>query len=181
VIGGLLFATPTTLLIVPYLFAMLRKGNDESLTMAYSRKCPNDQMRALPKNQDAQDQPDPETDRVVALKSPVRKRRGTRRAARRRRAAVAQGVLQWEAGATTRPARRRGTAQQRKLVPDVAWLPSAPVTANYGHLPRPRRRLRREYFRARQRLYRKALRRHRRSGQAGACWRTLPRRTRPSD
>ena len=28
VIGGLLFATPTTLLIVPYLFAMLRKGSD---------------------------------------------------------------------------------------------------------------------------------------------------------
>jgi multidrug efflux pump subunit AcrB len=28
VIGGLLFATPTTLLIVPYLFAMLRKPND---------------------------------------------------------------------------------------------------------------------------------------------------------
>ncbi len=28
VIGGLLFATPTTLLLVPYLFAMLRKGND---------------------------------------------------------------------------------------------------------------------------------------------------------
>ena len=28
VIGGLLFATPTTLLIVPYLFAMLRKTND---------------------------------------------------------------------------------------------------------------------------------------------------------
>lgn len=28
VIGGLLFATPTTLLIVPYLFAALRKGND---------------------------------------------------------------------------------------------------------------------------------------------------------
>jgi multidrug efflux pump subunit AcrB len=28
VIGGLLFATPTTLLIVPYLFAMLRQGND---------------------------------------------------------------------------------------------------------------------------------------------------------
>jgi multidrug efflux pump subunit AcrB len=28
VIGGLLFATPTTLLIVPYLFAMLRKYND---------------------------------------------------------------------------------------------------------------------------------------------------------
>ena len=25
--GGLLFATPTTLLVVPYLFAMLRKGN----------------------------------------------------------------------------------------------------------------------------------------------------------
>src|SRR4030088_1506003 len=28
VLGGLLFAPPTTLLIVPYLFAMLRKGND---------------------------------------------------------------------------------------------------------------------------------------------------------
>jgi Cu/Ag efflux pump CusA len=28
VIGGLLFATPTTLCVVPYLFAMLRKGND---------------------------------------------------------------------------------------------------------------------------------------------------------
>jgi multidrug efflux pump subunit AcrB len=28
VMGGLLFATPTTLLIVPYLFAMLRKRND---------------------------------------------------------------------------------------------------------------------------------------------------------
>jgi multidrug efflux pump subunit AcrB len=28
VIGGLLFATPTTLLIVPYLFAVLRKGSD---------------------------------------------------------------------------------------------------------------------------------------------------------
>jgi multidrug efflux pump subunit AcrB len=28
VIGGLLFATPTTLLIVPYLFAMLRRRND---------------------------------------------------------------------------------------------------------------------------------------------------------
>jgi multidrug efflux pump subunit AcrB len=28
VIGGLMFATPTTLLVVPYLFAMLRKGND---------------------------------------------------------------------------------------------------------------------------------------------------------
>jgi multidrug efflux pump subunit AcrB len=28
VIGGLLFATPTTLLVVPYLFAMMRKGND---------------------------------------------------------------------------------------------------------------------------------------------------------
>jgi multidrug efflux pump subunit AcrB len=26
--GGLLFATLTTLLIVPYLFALLRKGND---------------------------------------------------------------------------------------------------------------------------------------------------------
>ena len=28
VIGGLLFATPTTLLLVPFLFAVLRKGND---------------------------------------------------------------------------------------------------------------------------------------------------------
>jgi multidrug efflux pump subunit AcrB len=28
VIGGLLFATPTTLFVVPYLFALLRKRND---------------------------------------------------------------------------------------------------------------------------------------------------------
>jgi hypothetical protein len=28
VVGGLLFATPTTLLLVPYLFATLRKGAD---------------------------------------------------------------------------------------------------------------------------------------------------------
>jgi multidrug efflux pump subunit AcrB len=28
VIGGLLFATPTTLLVVPYLFAMLQSRND---------------------------------------------------------------------------------------------------------------------------------------------------------
>jgi multidrug efflux pump subunit AcrB len=32
VIGGLLFATPTTLLVVPYLFAMLRKGQDGKTT-----------------------------------------------------------------------------------------------------------------------------------------------------
>jgi multidrug efflux pump subunit AcrB len=32
VIGGLLFATPTTLLIVPYLFALLRKGNDGNVS-----------------------------------------------------------------------------------------------------------------------------------------------------
>jgi multidrug efflux pump subunit AcrB len=29
-IGGLVFATPTTLLVVPYLFSMLRKGNDSN-------------------------------------------------------------------------------------------------------------------------------------------------------
>jgi multidrug efflux pump subunit AcrB len=28
VVGGLLFATPTTLFLVPYLFALLRKRND---------------------------------------------------------------------------------------------------------------------------------------------------------
>jgi multidrug efflux pump subunit AcrB len=32
VIGGLLFATPTTLLVVPYLFAVLRRGNDSKTT-----------------------------------------------------------------------------------------------------------------------------------------------------
>jgi multidrug efflux pump subunit AcrB len=32
VIGGLLFATPTTLLMVPYLFALLRKGNDGNVS-----------------------------------------------------------------------------------------------------------------------------------------------------
>ncbi len=37
VIGGLLFATPTTLLIVPYLFALLRKGNDGKPRGAFLR------------------------------------------------------------------------------------------------------------------------------------------------
>jgi multidrug efflux pump subunit AcrB len=32
VIGGLVFATPTTLLIVPYLFAILRKRSDHKST-----------------------------------------------------------------------------------------------------------------------------------------------------
>jgi multidrug efflux pump subunit AcrB len=38
VIGGLLFATPTTLLIVPYLFAHLRKGNDGKATHGVFRE-----------------------------------------------------------------------------------------------------------------------------------------------
>ena len=38
VIGGLLFATPTTLLVVPYLFAMLRKGNDGKPATACLRR-----------------------------------------------------------------------------------------------------------------------------------------------
>ena len=37
VIGGLLFATPTTLLVVPYLFATLRNGKTASRRMASSR------------------------------------------------------------------------------------------------------------------------------------------------
>ena len=36
------------------------------------------EMRALPRKQDVQDRPDPETDRVVAPANPARKRRGTR-------------------------------------------------------------------------------------------------------
>ena len=42
VIGGLLFATPTTLLIVPYLFAMLRKGNDGVAAHGIFEDLPND-------------------------------------------------------------------------------------------------------------------------------------------
>ena len=38
VIGGLLFATPTTLLVVPYLFAMLRKATTARRRMAYSTR-----------------------------------------------------------------------------------------------------------------------------------------------
>ena len=40
VIGGLLFATPTTLLVVPYLFAMLRKGNDGKQAHGVFEKVP---------------------------------------------------------------------------------------------------------------------------------------------
>jgi multidrug efflux pump subunit AcrB len=41
VIGGLLFATPTTLLIVPYLFAMLRKRNDGKPAYGVFEELPN--------------------------------------------------------------------------------------------------------------------------------------------
>ena len=41
VIGGLLFATPTTLLIVPYLFAMLRKRNDGVAAYGVFEDLPN--------------------------------------------------------------------------------------------------------------------------------------------
>jgi multidrug efflux pump subunit AcrB len=42
VIGGLLFATPTTLLIVPYLFAMLRKRNDGVVAHGIFEDLPNE-------------------------------------------------------------------------------------------------------------------------------------------
>jgi multidrug efflux pump subunit AcrB len=42
VIGGLLFATPTTLLIVPYLFAMLRKRNDGFAAYGVFEDLPNE-------------------------------------------------------------------------------------------------------------------------------------------
>jgi multidrug efflux pump subunit AcrB len=42
VIGGLLFATPTTLLVVPYLFATLRKGNDGARTSGVFEELPDE-------------------------------------------------------------------------------------------------------------------------------------------
>jgi multidrug efflux pump subunit AcrB len=42
VIGGLLFATPTTLLIVPYLFALLRKRNDGVPAYGVFKELPNE-------------------------------------------------------------------------------------------------------------------------------------------
>ncbi len=42
VIGGLLFATPTTLLIVPYLFAMLRKRSDGVAFHGVFEELPNE-------------------------------------------------------------------------------------------------------------------------------------------
>ena len=42
VIGGILFATPTTLLIVPYLFAMLRKRNDGVAAYGLFEELPNE-------------------------------------------------------------------------------------------------------------------------------------------
>jgi multidrug efflux pump subunit AcrB len=42
VIGGLLFGTPTTLLIVPYLFAMLRKRNDGVAAYGVFEDLPNE-------------------------------------------------------------------------------------------------------------------------------------------
>src|SRR5271155_966852 len=42
VIGGILFATPTTLLIVPYLFAMLRRRNDGVASYGLFEELPNE-------------------------------------------------------------------------------------------------------------------------------------------
>ena len=42
VIGGLLFATPTTLLVVPYLFALLRKRNDGVAAYGVFEDLPNE-------------------------------------------------------------------------------------------------------------------------------------------
>jgi multidrug efflux pump subunit AcrB len=42
VIGGLLFATPTTLLIVPYLFATLRRHNDGKSANGVFEELPNE-------------------------------------------------------------------------------------------------------------------------------------------
>jgi multidrug efflux pump subunit AcrB len=42
VIGGLLFATPTTLLVVPYLFALLRKVNDGKAAHGVFEEAPNE-------------------------------------------------------------------------------------------------------------------------------------------
>jgi len=42
VIGGLLFATPTTLLIVPYLFALLRQRNDGVVSYGVFEELPNE-------------------------------------------------------------------------------------------------------------------------------------------
>ena len=42
VIGGLLFATPTTLLVVPYLFAMLRRRNDGAAAYGVFEDLPNE-------------------------------------------------------------------------------------------------------------------------------------------
>jgi hypothetical protein len=48
VIGGLLFATPTTLLVVPYLFAMLRKGNDGKPAHGVACRCASRNSPAKP-------------------------------------------------------------------------------------------------------------------------------------
>jgi multidrug efflux pump subunit AcrB len=42
VIGGLLFATPTTLLIVPYLFAKLRSRNDGKAAYGVFEELPDE-------------------------------------------------------------------------------------------------------------------------------------------
>lgn len=43
---GLLFATPTTLLVVPYLFAMPRKGNDGKQAHGVFEEFPNERPRS---------------------------------------------------------------------------------------------------------------------------------------
>jgi len=109
------------------------------------------EMRALPKNEDVQDQPDPETDRVVAPTNPPTERRGYGGAL------LAGGVLLLLTGWSCNgrlaplpgPARgsRRPCNSTELLSLTSAWPPSAPLTAKLrSPCPRPRRRLRRRIF-----------------------------------
>jgi len=123
VIGGLLFATPTTLLIVPTCLPCCAKQRRKASPWRIRGSTPMTKMRVLPENEDVQDQADPETDRVVAPMKPVRRRRGYGGAL------LAGGVLLLLTGGLAMGGWRHyqaerdvaATAQQsRSFVPDVS-------------------------------------------------------------
>ena len=173
VIGGLLFATPTTLLVVPYLFAMLRKGNDGKAAHGVFDGDPGMNEIMCCRSEPMSDRRSADTDRAIVTTA------GAANASAAARGALAvsaslllllAGGLGSAAGAiTSLNAEVVATAEQQpRLVPNVRV---APVRASGSEImpsacPATTDGVRAgQYLCARQRLYRKAQCRYRRSRQ----------------
>ena len=142
VIGGLLFATPTTLLVVPYLFAMLRKGNDGKTGARRLRRGLSDERRQPPSTAS---EPTADRDSEKPPTSLAGQRAPERLVARARRVAASRRRprLRRLAALSRNTARSLATAEQhRDFVPTFASRrcePSDGIDARHaaGHHRRP--------------------------------------------